>query len=156
MQCHNTIADERLKHAVPTNPANVARAINDLVVALKPFANGAVDAETMDAIGEALGLAPDEARHTEAVMLRLATIKRALLAREKAVRGLRVRDEAHRDLQLLCGRIGMTLRSLCKANGAPMAEARQAKFLDRLLTFADIPHPNASDNLKRLIAVFCS
>ncbi len=157
VQCYNTIARARQNRQVPTNPANVARAINDLMVALRPFASGAVDLETMDVIATALGLPTDDhTAHPAAVTTCLAKLKHALAVQERAVRGRRVRDEAHRDLMVLCGYIGFCLQNLYETNSASMKDTMQARFLDRLLTFAGIPHPNAFDNPKRLITLLHS
>jgi len=118
------------KGVQPTNPANVRAAIRRLREALKPFVRGWVDAKTADLIPDGF----DD----------------ALAAREQELRSVKVTSAGHRNLGVLCARIGVWIRNIADANDSKMCMRDVRKFVATALDCAGIKYPDPDSHPERL------
>ena len=115
------------------NPANVRSAIRRLRAALKPFFSGWVDTETG-------GIIPRD-------------LDANLAAREQEIAKLRIPPAKQRALAMLCEHIEILVRHWACANDEKLDEQEMLRYVDAVLNFAGIAHPNITKHRKRLAAL---
>jgi hypothetical protein len=115
----------------PINAANNRAAIRRLREALRPFVCGWVDDETADII---------DWRNLDA----------KLAARDREIAQLRLPPAKRRILAMLCQSIEVCVRQFVCANGATVGEQDMLRYVDTVLKFARIKHPNIAKHRDRL------
>jgi hypothetical protein len=103
------------------------------LVALKPFQEGWLSDQTC-----------------ELVPLRLYE---TLEQRAKELENKRMYSAAREQLQTLCGALGLILTRFGATNGADVPRSCVLNFIDHVLTFANIEHPDPIDHSDRLAAL---